>query len=56
MKKKKLKYYFHNPNPADVTADYILKVFMEVNKSKVDRAIKEAAEKYEEKSLVQNKI
>ena len=40
MKKQKLNYKFHNPNPADVTADYILKVFMEVNEKKVEQAIK----------------
>lgn len=44
MKKQKLNYRFHNPNPADVTADYILKVFMEVNEKKVEQAIKTAAE------------
>ena len=44
MKKQKLNYRFHNPNPADVTADYILKVFMEVNEKKVEQAIKIAAD------------
>ena len=44
MKKQKLNYRFHNPNPADVTADYILKVFIEVNEKKVERAIKLAAD------------
>ncbi len=29
MKKQKLNYRFHNPNTAEVTADYILKVFIE---------------------------
>lgn len=43
MKKRKLNYRFHDPNPADVTADYILKVFMEVNEKKVEQAIKTAA-------------
>lgn len=42
--KKKLNYRFHNPNPADVTADYILKVFLEVNEKKVEQAIKAATE------------
>ena len=31
MKKQKLNYRFHNPNTAEVTADYILKVFIEAN-------------------------
>lgn len=44
MKRQKLNYRFHNPNPADVTADYILKVFMEVNEKKVEQAIKMAAD------------
>ena len=30
--KKKLNYRFHNPNPPEVAAEYILKVFIEVNK------------------------
>ncbi len=37
MKKQKLNYRFHNPNTAEVTADYILKVFIEVNAKKVER-------------------
>lgn len=44
MKKQKLNYRFHNPNPAEVIADYILKVFIEVNENKVERAIKAAAD------------
>ena len=44
VKRQKLNYRFHNPNPADVTADYILKVFMEVNEKKVEHAIKTAAD------------
>ena len=44
MKKQKLNYRFHNPNPADVTADYILKIFMEVNEKKVEQAIKTAVD------------
>lgn len=44
MKKQKLNYRFHNPNPADVTADYILKIFMEVNEKKVEQAIKAAVD------------
>lgn len=44
VKKQKLNYRFHNPNPADVTVDYILKVFMEVNEKKVEQAVKMAAD------------
>lgn len=45
MKKQKLNYRFHNPNTAEVTADYILKVFIEVNVKKVERVMQEVAEK-----------
>lgn len=45
MKRQKLNYRFRNSNTAEVTADYILKVFIEVNMKKVERTIQEAAEK-----------
>lgn len=44
MKKRKLNYRFHNPNSAEATATYILKVFIEANSEKVEKAIQEAAE------------
>lgn len=44
MQKRKLNYRFHNPCTVDTTADYILKVFMEVNAAKVEKAIREAAD------------
>ncbi len=44
-KKKQLNYRFHNPNPPEVAAEYILKVFIEVNKPKVERAVREAKER-----------
>lgn len=40
--KKKLNYRFHNPNPTDVAAEYILKVFMQVNIPKVEKAVRDA--------------
>ncbi len=40
--KRKLNYRFHNPNPADVTAEYILKVFIQVNIPKVEKAVRDA--------------
>ena len=43
MKKQKLNYRFHNPNTAEVTADYILKIFIEVNAKKVERIMQEKA-------------
>lgn len=44
MKKRKLNYRFHNPNTAEATADYLLKVLIEANTGKVEQAIQEAAE------------
>ena len=43
MKKRKLNYQFHDPNPAATTADYLLKIFMEANQEKVQLAIQDAA-------------
>lgn len=44
MKKCKLNYRFHNPNTAEVTADILLKVLIEANSEKVEKAIQEAEE------------
>lgn len=44
MKKRKLNYRFHNPNLAEATADILLKVLIEANSKKVEKAIQEAAE------------
>lgn len=43
MKKRKLNYRFHDPNSAEVTADYITKLLIEVNSHKADEAVKAAA-------------
>ena len=43
-----MNYRFHNPNPADVIADFLLKLLIEVNAEKVERAIEEAALKCED--------
>ncbi len=45
MKKQKLNYCFHNPNTAEVTADYILKIFIEMNTKKVERVMQEVIER-----------
>ena len=45
MKKRKLNYIIHNPNTDKATADYILKVFFESNKTKVENAVKEYSDK-----------
>lgn len=57
MKKKKLNYRFHNPNTAEATADILLKVFIEANSKKVERAVQggiliEEQNKNREKSSV----
>ena len=54
MKERKLNYRFHNPNTAEATADYILKIFIQANMGKVERAIAQASNQlpdapYEEK-------
>lgn len=54
VKKRKLNYRFHNPNPAAKTADYILKVFIDVNTDKVEKAIHEAASNPTEAKNKQN--
>lgn len=43
MKKQKLNYRFHDPNDPAVAAEYILRVFVEVNKKKVEKVIREAS-------------
>jgi len=43
VKQRRLSYRFHRPNPAAVTADYILKIFIEANTGKVEAAIQKAA-------------
>lgn len=41
MAKRKLNYRFHNSNPVEVTADYILKVMIEANTEKVEKILRE---------------
>lgn len=48
MKKQKLNYRFHNPNTVEATADILLKVFIEANSEKVEKAIQETAEQIPE--------
>lgn len=43
MPQRKLNYRFHDPNPPAATADYIARLFVEVNTGKVESAIQEAA-------------
>ena len=51
--RQKLNYRFHNPNTVEATADYILKIFMEVNEKKVERVIKGAVEKNLEENAIE---
>lgn len=44
MKQRKLNYRFYDPNPVAVTADYILKIFIEANVGKVEAAIQQAVD------------
>ena len=41
--RRKLKYHIHDPNPADVSAEYILRVLIESNQHKVERALQAAS-------------
>ena len=50
MKQRKLNYRFHNPNSAEDTADFLCKLLIEANASKVERAIEEAASRCAEES------
>ena len=43
-KKRKLNYRIHNPNTAAATADYILKILIDANSEKVEKAIQAAAD------------
>lgn len=47
--KKELKFHFHNPNSAEVTAEYLLGVFIEANRKKVENTLKAEAQKQSEK-------
>ena len=44
MQKRKLNYRFHNPNTVAATADYILKILIDANSEKVEKAIHAAAD------------
>ena len=39
MKKRKHNYRFHNPNTAEVTANYLVKMLIEANSEKVEKAV-----------------
>ena len=43
-KQRKLTYRVHDPNPPEVLAAHLEQLFIEVNKPKVDRVLREAAQ------------
>ncbi len=45
---RKLNYRFHNSNDPEEMAEYILKIFIEVNQLKVERALQEALDEKNE--------
>ena len=55
MAKRKLNYRFHNPNPVEVTADYILKVMIEANTEKVEKILRENMVQMEQMNMNWNK-
>ncbi len=42
MKDRRSVYRFHDPNPPAVTAEHILRLFIEVNAGKVEDAVRRA--------------
>lgn len=45
--KIRLSYTFNNPNPTDDTAEMLLKFFIEANKPRVEKAVKNAVDNSE---------
>lgn len=48
MREKKLNFRFHDPNSEARTAEYILELFFEVDREKVETAVQQAAAGFEE--------
>lgn len=42
MKQQKLNFRFHNPNTAEDTADYILRLLLEANREKLEQLLRES--------------
>ena len=47
MQKRKLIYQFHKPNTEEKTAEYILSIFLDVDRKKVERNLAKELEKEE---------
>lgn len=53
--KTKLNFRFHNPNTAEATADYILKIFIEANQPKIEELLRAEALKNENKDITKGR-
>lgn len=45
MKKRKLNYRIHDPNPSALSAEVVLKIMIDVNRAKVEAAIQRELDK-----------
>jgi hypothetical protein len=41
---KKLNFRFHNPNPPELSCEYIIRILVEANQKKLDQALCAASE------------
>ena len=53
MRKQKLIYRFHDPNPPGVLAEHVLNVLIEANFSKIEEAVLAAAKELEERDKLE---
>ena len=44
LKRPKLTYTFHNPNTVEATADFLVKLFVEVNQPKLEEILRRVQE------------
>ncbi len=51
MKKRKLNYRIHDPNPPALSAEVVLKIMIDVNRAKVEAAIQRELDKQAEDNL-----
>jgi hypothetical protein len=50
LTKTKLNYRFHNPNTAEASAEYLLRLFIEANADKVEEAVRQSSQDSAEQS------
>ena len=53
MEGRKLNYRFHNLNTAEDTAEFLYKIFLEVNSEKVEREIRKVANKIKQENYIE---